>query len=66
MSSWLTKRIARLCSLAMGNDMKPYSEWADDPRLSLEFIVTDARALPIHPNAIDFIIATSFLEHVPR
>jgi len=63
-SSWLTRRIARLCSLVVGIDVKASSEWTKSRHPNLEFIVADARSLPLRPNAVYFVVAISLLEHV--
>ena len=63
-SGWLIRRIAKFCGLAMGIDIKSPNGWARGKDLNLEFIVTDARALPLRSNTVDFVIAISLLEHV--
>lgn len=63
-SGWLTRRIAKFCGLAMGIDIKSQSGWARGKDLNLEFIVADARALPLRTDTVDFVIAISLLEHV--
>ena len=53
-------RIAKLCSLTLGIDVKPHSAWARGP--GLEFIVADARFISLHSNNMDSVVAISLLE----
>ena len=65
-SGWLTKRVAKRFGLSICVDINPYNEWYSDKDPSLEFVVGDARILPIRSDAVEAVIAISLLEHVPR
>ncbi|OYT57532.1 MAG: hypothetical protein B6U76_00755 [Desulfurococcales archaeon ex4484_217_2] len=65
-NGWLTRSIARHCGLAIGIDIAPSRKWTRDRGINVEFIVADARFLPIRSNVISFVVALSLLEHVAR
>ena len=64
-NGWLTRRIAKHLGLAVGIDISFHSEWVESRNPSLEFIVADARSLPLRPDTADCVVAISLLEHVP-
>ncbi|RLG83526.1 MAG: hypothetical protein DRO40_04345 [Thermoprotei archaeon] len=66
-NGWLTRSMSRFCGLAIGIDIAPSKRWSSGDRGSnVEFVVADARFLPIRSNAISFVVALSLLEHVTK
>lgn len=61
---FFTHMLSGLCNDAVGIDLVKYSKWRT--RLKSNFIVSDARRIPLRSQSIDAVLILSLLEHVPN
>jgi SAM-dependent methyltransferase len=61
-----TKQLSRVCDEVIGLDIRYSHDWAMNNQANVDFIVADARRIPLRQGSMNFIIALSLLEHVPR
>ncbi len=59
----ITKLLSKYCDFTIGLDIK-FQRFLKDT-YKIEYIIADARRLPIRQSTIDFVTAISLLEHVP-
>ncbi|WP_420805661.1 methyltransferase domain-containing protein [Caldivirga maquilingensis] len=57
-------KVSRLCMYVLGIDIKFHNSWKSKHNVNTEYIVADARYLPLRSNSIDLIYALSLLELV--
>jgi SAM-dependent methyltransferase len=63
-NGFFTHMLSGLCNDAVGIDLVKYSKWRT--RLKSNFIVSDARRIPLRSQSIDAVLILSLLEHVPN
>lgn len=63
-NGFFTHMLSGLCNDAVGIDLVKYPKWCT--RLKSNFIVSDARRIPLRSQSIDAVLILSLLEHVPN
>jgi SAM-dependent methyltransferase len=62
-----TKQLSRVCDEVIGLDIRYSRDWAmSNQANNVDFIIADARRIPLRQGSTNFIIALSLLEHIPR
>jgi len=60
----ITKMLSKVCDTIIGIDIRRSNEWVVD--VKMDFIVADARKIPLRQGSMNLIVLLSLLEHVPK
>ena len=60
----ITKMLSKVCDTIIGIDIRRSNEWVVD--VKMDFIVADARKIPLRQESMNLITVLSLLEHVPK
>ena len=63
---YFSRVLARLCDFVVGLDINVSSSWFKKTMVNLQYIVADARKIPLRSSTVDVVIIISLLEHVPN
>jgi ubiquinone/menaquinone biosynthesis C-methylase UbiE len=60
----ITKMLSKVCNTIIGIDIKRSNEWVVNDKM--DYIVADARKIPLRQESMNLIVLLSLLEHVPK
>lgn len=60
-----TRMLSGICDEVIGMDINFHSDWTKNDQAGVDFVVADARRIPIRSRSVNLVIAFSLLEHVP-
>jgi ubiquinone/menaquinone biosynthesis C-methylase UbiE len=63
---FFTKILSRYCNMTVGIDLRAYNSWMISQKENNNFLVADARRIPIRSASTDIVLIISLLEHVPN
>jgi len=63
---FFTKILSRYCDMTVGIDLRAYHSWMISQKENNNFLVADARRIPIRSLSADIVLIISLLEHVPN
>jgi len=61
---YFANKLSCFCTYTLAIDIRLSPSWRSRQSADVEYIVADARSLPLQANSIDFVYALSLLEHV--
>ena len=63
---FFTKILSGYCDMTVGIDLRAYNSWMISQKENNNFLVADARRIPIRSASADIVLIISLLEHVPN
>jgi ubiquinone/menaquinone biosynthesis C-methylase UbiE len=63
-SGHITRKLSKICDATIGLDIRRSSEWVAD--IKTDFVIADARRIPIRQESMNLTVFLSLLEHIPR
>jgi ubiquinone/menaquinone biosynthesis C-methylase UbiE len=63
---FFTKILSMYCDKAVGIDLRAHNSWMISQRENNNFLIADARRIPIRSVSADLVLIISLLEHVPN
>ena len=60
-----TRMLSGICDEVIGMDINFHSDWTKNDQAGVDFVVADARRIPIRSRSVNLVIAFSLLGHLP-